>query len=108
MTAFNAELNVMGMSIAIPEDPAASPGLKVNLTVGQLLPLDSGDGTPLQVPIGSLAFSLNKEAASKMGEKLIEEAEKMPEESKLTVASPADLANVQQAADVAAKMKANE
>lgn len=105
MTAFNADLNVMGMSIAIPEDEAQPVGLKVHLTVGQLFPMDSGDGTPLQVPIGNLSFSLNKEAAKKMGEKLVEEADKMAEESKITVASASDLAKVQEAAEAVNKMK---
>lgn len=105
MTAFNADINVMGMSIAVPEDHDQAPGLKIHLTVGQLLPLDSGDGSPLQVPLGQISFSLGKDAATQMGQKLLEEAEKMPKESNLTVASPADMAKVQQAAEAAAKMK---
>lgn len=105
MTAFNAEINVMGMSIAIPEDPNNNPGLKVHLTVGQLFPVDSGDGSPLQVPLGQLVFSLNKEAATQMGQKLLEEAEKMPKESDIKIASPADLAKAQETADATAQMK---
>lgn len=106
MTAFNAEINVMGMSLSVPEDEeAAKAGLRVNLTIGQVLPLDSGDGNPLQVPFGQISFSLNKEAAEKMGERLVEESQKLPSESKLSVASASDLANIQKTADAVSSMK---
>lgn len=105
MTAFNAEINVMGMGLSIPDDPKATPEIKVNLTIGQLLPLDSGDGQPLQVPLGQVSFSLNREAAEQMGQKLTEEAAKLPPTSKISVATAVDLENAKRSASAVSSMK---
>lgn len=103
--AFNTEINVMGVSLAIPENPEESPAIKVNLLVGHSLPFDAGNGQPLQAPLGQVTFSVTREVAEEMGQRLVDEAQKLPAASKIEVASASDLSKVAQTASVVDKMK---
>jgi hypothetical protein len=101
VSAFSAELNVIGTSLGVPTEEqleaGAEPNLEVNLIIGQTLPFSPGPGQPPVVaPLGQLTYRLAKDMAVEFFKKGIEAAEDLPEPSKLAVAT--DLASAEQAA----------
>lgn len=85
MSAFEAQINVTNVGIGNSDDDKA---LIVNLGIGMALPLaQPGTDRPLQAPLGSLTFTLDRDSAIQMGKQLQEEGEKLKPASKLEVAS---------------------
>lgn len=100
MTAFDANITVGGLDLAVPGEEALKngvhPHVEVILTVVQPLPIAQGPGQPLIVPLGNLKFPIGRDQAVEFFKKGLEAAEGLPPESKLEIAS--DLTAAEQAA----------
>lgn len=89
MTAFNADISVVGIQVIAPEENEDQTTLAVRLTMGQVIPQEGPNGTTVAatLPLGTLRFLLNKESSVKVGEELKIQGEKLKAQSDLTVAS---------------------
>lgn len=92
MSAFDMTINVGRTAIAIPEAEAVKAGeapnaLDVILTVVQGLPFQQPGKPPVVVPLGNVKFSIARDQAIQFFKTGLEQAEALPPESRLTVAS---------------------
>lgn len=96
MSGFNLEVNVVHVEATpVPSEDEAE-AIKVDLVIGQVLPIDTGNGQPLVTPLGQISFILDRERADKIAEAAshLPEARKLPKD--FTIAS--DLGQVEKAA----------
>lgn len=100
MTAFDATLNVAGLTVSAPNEEAlrddSQPAqLMVGLTLGNVMPTQKG---PAVVPFGRLQFPLDREDALKVADSIREEAEKLPERKHSDIMVASNLNEVEEAA----------
>lgn len=88
MSAFEMSINVGGYDYVAPDEDAvkagAPPRVETILTVVQILGMQ---GQMAAVPLGTVRFGLGKEDAVSFFRKGLEQAERLPAESKITVAT---------------------
>lgn len=95
MSAFDTTINVVGTNLGVPTEEAIKAGepptIEIELVVGQVLPFAAGPGQPpLQVPLGRIKYTLNKETAVEFFKRGLEAAEGLPDASKLEIATSLD------------------
>lgn len=102
MSAFETTVNVVATQVGIPDEEAQKQGatdMEVSLAIGQQLPFAQQPGAPpMMAMLGAIKFSMNKESAMKFFTAGLEAAEKLPEVSKLEVATDLKAAEAQGAA----------
>lgn len=82
---FNADLNVMDMTLGVPTPEAleagdAEPNVEVGLVTGIALPIANPEtGAPVMVPGAILKFKLGKEDAIKLFEQGLKAAQELPD-----------------------------
>lgn len=103
--SFDITLQPLGLNIATPPEGEDRTELEVIVVVGMMLPFDSGQGTPLMVPLGQVRFPMGREIAEKFAESLTTESEKLTKPSNIEVAS--DLSAASRAAEMERKIRGN-
>lgn len=101
MPAHHTRLSIIQAAIVGPEEGKENEtdSIKLILTSGTPLPV-SADGTnPIVVPIGTYEAELSGDVAVQLGEKLVEEGQKIPKKSAIETAS--NLSGVEQLAQQA-------
>lgn len=82
MSSFDTTLNPLGLNLAMPDeaniDPE-NPSLQMVIAVGTIIPIDTGNGQPLPVPIGLYRVPIWRSLAIDLGHKLVEAGENLPE-----------------------------
>lgn len=97
----------MGMNIVAPDEPGEGSYLQLVMVRGIPLPFaDPGTGEPIMVPTGQYRVPLDRDFAIQLGNKLIEEAEKLPETKKSNIQVATSLAGIDKAADFDRKIRA--
>lgn len=101
MTAFDANINVVGTSIGMPTEEQMNAGapavLELGLKVGQQLPFSQGPGQPpVTADLGMLRFTLDREVAIEFFEKGLEAAKTLPVKPNIDIAT--NLEGVEEAA----------
>lgn len=95
-------LDAMGISATAPTDEELDQGqpAEINMTVigGMYLPFAGPDKRPMQAPVMATRFTLDRETARKIGEALVNEANRLPSKPNIAVAS--DLSGVKQAVEL--------
>lgn len=98
---FDITLQVASLSVGTDQN---GEELVVSLQSAIPLPFAApGSSQPIAVPIANISFSLDRDAAIKVGEQFKDEGEKLKPKSRLTVAS--DLSGVDQATAFVDKLK---
>jgi len=102
MSAFEASVNVLGTSIAVPEEESIKAGapsvVEVILAVAMQLPFAQQQGAPpMMAHIGNIKYQLDRDSAIKFFRSGLEAAEKSPAASNLAIAT--DLSAVENAAE---------
>ncbi len=95
MTAFDANVNVVGTSIGVPTDEQLEAGapsvLEIAIKVGQQLPFSQGPGQPaVTAELGTMRFALERDMALEFFEKGLEAARTLPVKSSLDIATSLD------------------
>lgn len=101
---FDVTVQPLGVSIATPPDGAGAE-LEVIVAAGIFLPFDTGTGQPLPVPVAQIRFPMGRDFALKYAESLKTEAEKLPKQSDIAVAS--SLQGIDRIADAERKIRGN-
>lgn len=87
---FEFNVQPIGINVVAPEDgdiEAGTPAyLQVTIHAGAVIPPPQPGQQPLAVPSGNVNFPLSKEDALATAEKIIEEAEKLPDTPKIITA----------------------
>jgi len=96
-------LQPLGVNIATPPDGGTE--LEVIVLAGLFLPFDTGTGQPLPVPFAQIRFPMGRDFALKYAESLKTEAEKLPKQSDIAVAS--SLQGIDQIADAERRIRGN-
>lgn len=83
----------LGLDISAPEDEqleaGAPPVVQFVIVAGTTLPFQGPDAQPIRVPSAQIRFALPKEAALKLAEMAVEQADRLPDqkESDLVIAN---------------------
>lgn len=102
MTAFEMNLNVGGTAFGVPDPEDVKAGhapsaIDIHLTVIQVLPQQNGQMAGL--PLGQVKFTLHRDQAIDFFKTGLEQAEALPPQSKLAIATDLNAAE-QMAQDV--------
>lgn len=91
MSAFDINLNVIGTQLGVPDEEQIKQGantVEVTLMLGLTLPFSQGQGAPpLQAPLGTVTYNLDRDTAIELFTKGKEAAEKLPQRPKLDIAT---------------------
>ena len=103
MSAFDVSLNVLGTSLAVPDEEAlkqgAEPNIEVSLAVALQLPFGQPGGAPMMAHLGNVKYILSRDTAVEFFEKGLEAAQGLPAPSKLTVAQESDMEGIAKAVE---------
>lgn len=102
MSAFDASVNVLGTSIAVPDEESlkagAPPHVEIVLAIAMQLPFAQQQGAPpMMAHIGNVKYQLDRDSAVKFFQSGLEAAEGLPAASNLAIAT--DLSAVENVAD---------
>lgn len=106
---FEIGFQPLALQVSAPSEDELRAGapseLMLHITGGVFVPVDSNPSSTQAYPIpaATFRFPLNKDAAKEAGQRLIEEAEKLPDKPNITLAT--DLSQVQQAADFESRLR---
>lgn len=110
MSAFSISINVAQTSLGVPSPEAlesgAEPHVEVILSVAQMLPFAQAGQAPVMAHIGDVRYNLDRDTAIKFFQQGLEQAEKLPAPSKLTVAT--DLSAVEAVGQEMNRMRGND
>lgn len=95
MTAFDANVNVVGTSIGVPTEEQLEAGapsvLEIAIKVGQQLPFSQGPGQPgVTAELGTMRFALERDMAIEFFEKGLEAAQSLPAKPNIDIATSLD------------------
>lgn len=90
--SFDLTLHPMAINIVSPDpenlEPGQPPVVELVITVGMMLPFQTGPGQPPPVaPLGNVHFPLQPSTAKQVGEKLSEEGARFPDRPNIDIAS---------------------
>lgn len=96
-------LTVLGVRAEAPTEEAlkggADPEIFVQVIGATFLPFEAAPGQgPMPVPSVAVKFALSKESALKLGKKLVEQGEKLPNKARIDIAQ--NLSGVDEAQEV--------
>lgn len=101
MSAFETSLNVLGTSIAVPDEESLKQGapsaVEIVLAIAMQLPFGQQNTGPMMAHIGNVKYTLDRDSAIQFFKGGLEAAEKLPPVSKLDIAT--DLSAVENAAE---------